>query len=282
MGGTFSKSVNNNNNRCCLYQPLKERSTLRMLYEPHILDDSQLEAVMYISKSASVYSAKAKSRLASKLSPEKINFILEYIEHTCPMMIHFNLHKLSVMLKDSHYRNGHETDSLYGVYGVCGSRREAEERMFSKASNYGTCPDSKLPKYGVLDLYNEGCPLRSCGGYGKGIFILSSDIRNRVTISNGDSLAIRDKTRFGTCDQFAHILNTFSEAKLLRILRSAKGKGECAYTSRSFGYKEIQIHGMVKFGRDIVELRIPKDSSEYIKANAEKFANRFNVKLSHY
>jgi hypothetical protein len=278
MGGTFSKNINNNN-QCCLSQPVKERSTLRMLYEPHILDDSQLEAVIYISKSASVNSAKAKSRLASKLPSEKINFILEYIEHTCPMMIHFNLHKLSVMLKDSHYRNGHEIGSLYGC---CSNRRQAEERMFSKASNYGTCPDSKLPKYGVLDLYNEGCPLRSCEGYGKGIFILSSDIRNRVTISNGDSLAIRDKTRFGTCDQFAHILNSFSEAKLLRILRSAKGKGACAYTSRSFGYKEIQIHGMVKFGRDIVELRIPKDSSEYIEANAEKFANRFNIKLSHY
>lgn len=281
MGTSSSKELNEG-------QPtirrVKDRQTLRSMYKPDVLDDAQIEAIVYISEKAHVLQESAYKSLLRKLHKKQyVETLLHYVEYECPMIIHFKLDKLPIMMNDTHYRNGHETGCMYGT-ATTDIRRATETLMFSGASNYLRCDAVKLPKYGVMDLYNQRSPLQSCSGYGKGIFILSSDIRSRVTLTNGDSLNMTmlnmSNVMISTCDQAAHLLDSFKLEKLTRLLQCVKGKSLFRYQSLSLQYREIQIHGMVEFGKDIVELRVPAYCKQ--KKIASKFVDKFNMKLSFY
>lgn len=102
-------------------------------------------------------------------------------------------------------------------------------------------------------------------------------MRTRVTIYPCDSFAIAP-VHVGTPDSFAHILMSkfFSDIDLKQALRM--GAQILPQATVELMYREIQIHGPIKFAQDISAVVIPNtERNPTTTSHADQFTKTHNV-----
>jgi len=134
---------------------------------------------------------------------------------------------------------------------------------------------AERPKYGVLNLTKDPCGVRSCVQYGRSYLELRN-VRLRATFANMDTSDPR--VALATCENYIHILDTFSDPELRVVMEVATGVRSSADTAGAFQqYKEVcrpvqkqfstihsnqvQLHGDIVLARDVARLVINLDET---------------------
>ena len=179
-----------------------------------------------------------------------------------PMTIRFRYNTLKqFFIKDTHYRSLFETNKGNGNNDQK-VRAGWERRMFGDFYDNGE--PYERPKYGCFNvtMSKKGCT--KAIGYGECYFVLNDNTtRWRITFCTGDSAGLKDSINYGTINHCFHVLNKFSEEDLKNIIEVSKGNEGQEHKN----YREIQIHGDVKFNRDIKMMYVPKKYMEDIYVN---------------
>lgn len=206
--------------------------------------------------------------------------VLKYIRDKAPIIIHVDLSTvLKYFLKDTHYRNQFETNKSRGTLSHT-ARRDWENRMFNKIYKKST-PGFERVKYGVLNMVNDPNGIATCVYYGDSFFELKK-VRLRTSFADRDTSDC--SAQMASCEYYCHVLASYSDEDLKNVLDVAKnidkdpryGKPSSPH---DWNYKEIQIHGEVRFDTHIAALRInvrhQRDSS--ILKKIKKFVSKNQI-----
>jgi hypothetical protein len=250
-------------------------STSRKYIENDLLNDIQLQAVLYVQGVSEKKSQEAYGPLLTrfkflKLTENELEKTLKFIRLEAPIIIHFRANLLENFIKDGHYKN---TFELYPKNLV---RVNWEDRMFNKF--YHSAKPIERVKYGVLNVVNDPRGIMSCYSYGDSYLVLdNSKVRLRVTFASCDSGS--PSAELATCEHYNHVLLTYSDKEIMDIVSVATKKKFCVESDSFRNYKEIQIHGSVLFDRDVYSLVLNSNykSDARITNFAEEFCKKFNV-----
>ena len=266
------------------------------------LDLCQYNALMYVEGKAKVLHENALDQLKARVnsfpdfSSKDIDACLDYIRDEAPIVIHFTEETLSLINKDTHYRNFFETNTTAGSGNNYKDKRELwETNMFGGHYNKGCLPSQRV-KYGCLNVTGNVFGVLSAGfNFGWLYVILAPHCRHRATFFNKDSYYGFDDASSGatlaTNEFYAHVLHGYSDHDLkvaLSISRvSARRRGGAQgrwsiVTDRTSDYKEVQIsdykevqiHGPVSLAHDIQALCLP-DSKKYASAHLKREVKAF-------
>ncbi len=253
-------------------------------YQSGILKTHQLAAIKYVLHKAEIESNNCINPLLERFmqlkhSNDDLLAVLKYIRIDAPMIIHVKPESLVSILKDTHYRNGHETKNIYAKHSS-NHRKSVEYKLFGKESKYNKCPKNELVKYGVLNIFKSPQGVSVCKQYGDAYFVLSKYVRPRTTMCFGDSLCLVNcddsSKKFATCEQFVHILNMFSNKQLKKLIAISKNQLE-HYESHENIYREVQIHGEIILERDVVEVVAPK----HVKDSIQRLCDKLHIKATY-
>ena len=233
------------------------------------LEKCQKDTIMDIMKKSRSRDERGRSDLLENIiklgySEEIMDECIRFLRWKVPMTIRFKVKTLeSFFLKDTHYRSLFEIGTGNGCTAQ-NTRKMHETRLFGKYYDSGY--KSARPKYGCFNISmgSKGC--EEAISYGECYFILNDEtVRWRVTFTEKDSFAARE---CGTLDHCYHILNKFSDHDLKNLINVSSGE----IIGANATYKEIQIHGPLKFNRDIKSIMVPKKllNNKKIKLFAEK------------
>jgi len=235
--------------------PPSEQQSVKMLNE------RQANAISHVRVLAMNSHAQALPRLTRRckglgVSDEGLWAVLTWIRDLAPIIIHVDLDKIGKFLEhDTHYRNQFETKTSNGLLDE--ETRNAWERDLYGGTYSGAAPFHR-PKYGVLDVMNDHRGVVCARQYGDS-YITLKNVRLRCTFAPEDSGGICG-SRLAVLDQFAHVLQEFSDEELMEVARVAGADVGCESrigTSAKLGeyrYKEAQIHGDVQLKRDVRRL----------------------------
>merc|ERR1719330_1358659 len=120
------------------------------------------------------------------------------------------------------------------------------------------------PKYGCLNLANDPMGVPNATQYGSSYLVLKTDLRWRCTFTSQDSSAAN--SQLATSRQCAKFLSEASDEELLKIW---KHDGQTIEE-----YREVQIHGPVRFNRDVAKLVVDSDLPESVKSKCRAWARR--------
>jgi hypothetical protein len=213
----------------------------------------------------------------SNLPSDSLDLALSSIsQHAC-VALHFHPDRpvgpRSVargLLEDGIYRNQFETGISNGSVSAHpgGARDEWERSLFNGAYQTNDVEPEQRPKYGALDLVQNGDG--PAPRFGSCFFVLKPETSTRSTFTFGGSQA--DPKYRGTSDEFHAILAATLEecftrdfalgvshmrpAQLIeRILNLGKPLHVPTNPSRNLDhFVEAQVHGEVLLGRDVKEL----------------------------
>uniref|UniRef100_A0A7S2Y6K0 Uncharacterized protein n=1 Tax=Entomoneis paludosa TaxID=265537 RepID=A0A7S2Y6K0_9STRA len=201
---------------------------------------------------------------------------LAYIREDAPIIVHLKEDVLTLLTKDTHYRNLFETNTSGGSNNPSG-RLEWESTLFGNSYETG-CEGSLRPKYGCLNVTGD---VRGCAKgryYGPLYITLHRHVRYRATMSDKDTGGRHDA--LATCDHYAHVLNRYHDSDLCALLdvsTSAARRIGGASSSGVATYKEVQIHGPVDLSTDVEALSVPgshRTASAALKKSVEEFQKR--------
>lgn len=240
------------------------------------LDRCQQKAIKCVDKKVKALHESAipelEKRIKQTLELERsaLDSCLSYIREEAPIIIHIKPATLSLLLKDTHYRNLFETKTSGGSKNES-KRASWEDRLFGKA--YSGSKAFQRPKYGCLNVTGDirGVPV-AAKNYGELYMVLNTDVRYRCTFSDQDSS--RSASLVSTHEYYAHVLNQYNDAELKAVLQLSRHGGG---RSRCVMYKEVQIHGPVNLETDIQALSLPgkpETASKSLKAEAEAFQKK--------
>lgn len=190
------------------------------------------------------------------MKKEDAKRLLRYIRDEAPIIIHVALENLiDFFLNDTHYRNQFETCTSRGALSVS-LRKKWEKRMFH--NKYKNATPFERVKYGVLNMVNDPLGIQSCWGYGTSFFILKK-VRLRTSFADRDSSDYF--SRIACCEHYCHVLNRYNDREFADILDVSKNiQHDRKYGKSSAGhgwkYKEIQIHGEIRFDTNIAAIRV--------------------------
>jgi hypothetical protein len=257
-------------------------SLSREFQNEDLINDIQMKALKYVQKVSFTKSQNSLSSLLQKfeileLGKDGLDLVLNYIAHEAPIIIHFNPIKvLHFFVKDTNYRNQFETGTSGGSLNY-EYRVSWENRLFNNI--YDSAEKTHRVKYGVLNIVNDPFGVKSCIGYGDSYLVMNNDtVRLRTTFASGDSSAL---VELATCENYCHVLNTFSDKELIDLYTVASSKSFCLDSVNIDKYKEIQIHGPIIFSRDVSNIVIHhfhKDNPA-IFSLANEFSMKFGVNL---
>lgn len=172
---------------------------------------------------------------------ETIRENLDSVLEGAPVVIDAPADVAVLILQDGHFKNQHETGTSKGTLAPS-YRRGVEEKVFNVEGG----DPKNYPIYGCVqdNLTHAAAP-----GYGDTRFVLKDNVKNRATLTVGDSLGIFDEGRGG-----ATPLTSPGKASWdaqLDKLDTGISNGEMGY----FSYFEVQIHGGVKVS-DIARIEV--------------------------
>jgi hypothetical protein len=199
-----------------------------------------------------------------------------------PFIIHVKLQKtlaggerlIDKFLKDDRYRSLFETGTGGGCTKV-EKRIEWEDKCFGTA--YKDAPAKERPKYGTVNLTNDPKGVANAARYyGKSFFVLKRSLRWRCSLTNKDSSMSNCISGLGGQEfMFLQSYIPDSEGKPDEIELILKHDGSKALT----WYPEVQIHGQVKFGRDIAKLVADEEDCRDIRDKVQEFCDKHRIKL---
>jgi len=258
----------------CIENPDRRRDVRRVGGQDVRLKFSQQQAIMFAERQAHANCGPAlvnlKGRLHRLTGDGEATFrsLDCWMRYKVPIIIHTQLSRdIGFYLRDTHYRNFWETGTGRGSTDT-GARGGWEERFFGKA--FEDCLPTEKPKYGCLNLTNDPKGVSSATQYGTSYFIMKHSIRWRVTITSRDSS--NPDARPGTLRQFARFLqegegSKLTDGDLMRVVRHRAAE-TVAY------YKEVQIHGDVRFSQDVHALVADEDLDASDKRKVRQFVEK--------
>lgn len=225
------------------------------------LTEAQKEAIKYVvkkskAKSKAQYPALKKRTIRYGWKEDDLKRVIQYVRDEAPIIIHVHIEQLiHYFLNDTHYRNQFETNRSCG-YLSHSTRMQWEKRMFHKI--YDDSPGFERVKYGVLNMVNDPNGINSCLGYGTSHFVLKG-VRLRTSFADRDTSA--NCAKIASCEYYCHVLAKYKRNELIDLLDVAKNirsdpKYHKSSTLHSYNYKEVQIHGEVRFDTHIAAIRL--------------------------
>jgi hypothetical protein len=209
------------------------------------------------------------------LSEYDYDKVINYIKNDMQLIMHVNLAYFDKFLNDEYYRNTFETNVKGEAY--LAGRKVWETNMFHKI--YDNVEPFDRIKYGVLNLLNSPTGLASCTSYGDSFFIFKKDVKKRTTFTIGDSSL--QQFDMGSFDHPDGLLLLLPDTEFCDLIRVATKKDITELINlkqvKHFNpYIEAQIHGSVKFDRDIESIVVPKKHRGNI--NYTDILNAFVIK----
>lgn len=242
------------------------------------LTKHQIAALNYCNTEAKKNSSKARSSLIKKLQDLKydedaLHLIKKYIQNIAPILIHFDAKNiLHYLCDDMYYRNQFQVSTSRGALDY-NSRITWENNLFN--SIYGDDDGFYRVKYGPLNFTNDQKGVMAAHGYGTSYLLLRNDLKERTTITYGDSASFQGKKHIGTFNYFYHILDRLAPDLFGQLVKLALGK-EISFSSNYGFYLECQYHGEILLERDIEAVILHKScrgDKEIVKL-IERFSKR--------
>jgi len=276
----------------CIEAPARKREVRRCAQDV-ALSPSQTAAIAHAEDLAHHNCGPALTALRARMirlagDENAFDELNRWMRHSVPIIIHTKLSGILIdkYSDDTHYRCFHETGTGRGSTST-DDRGSWEARVFGKAYQhvatafdmaFDKTPAFELPKYGCLNLTNDPKGVRSATQYGTSFFVLKDAVRWRCTITSMDSCY--KQARPGTFRQFARFFEEGDESRLTDddLLKVYRHRGEQMAINK---YKEVQIHGPLRFRHDVEMLvadssLTPADQTK-VRAFAQK--NGFPVKF---
>lgn len=213
-----------------------------------------------------------KARVARLVSTSAMANLNAWMRHKCPLIIHTGLgprnkdgqNLVDLYSADTEYRSFFETTTGRGRQDVV-LRRSWEERVFGNAYDK---EDRWRPKYGVLNLTGAPQGVHRAVQYGTSYFVLKQSVRWRCTMTSADSCN-RAATP-GTMRQFAKFMEVgdfrLTDEELVKVCNRS---GE-----QIKAYREVQIHGPIRFSQDIEKLYADDRLDSDTRRKVEEFARK--------
>ncbi|CAB9515667.1 Protein of unknown function (DUF3626) [Seminavis robusta] len=249
-----------------------------------LLVPSQKNAIDYVKRKAKDMHNKSLPKLQSRFinlgfTPEDLQQCLDYIQDDATIVIHLRESTLSLLVKDTHYRNLFETNTSGGTRDKS-ARGGWESHMFGGCYNSSACFDR--PKYGCLNVSGDVRGVRSARSYGNIFMILQPNVRYRSTFFSKDTGAFVTSATLATHEFYAHVLDGYSNDDLSSMINVCKSARAGGIESNCRSYKEVQIHGPVCLATDIQALSVPgryQTASEVLKKDVLEFQKKANCNI---
>lgn len=233
---------------------------------------NQIRCINVLRGHARVLSEECREEVTNRITSMgypagTINEVTEYLGKNAPIVIHFKPEIfIEKALTDGIYRNLFELHTG----GGCTSeniRAQWESERFMRI--YDKKEPFERPKYGSMNVLNHPQGTKPAQAYGVGYLVINDEVRIRCTMASGDTAS---KVCIGTPDYCLHVVKCFSDNELgsiCQIVHNQIPYGEY----RTETYREIQIHGELRFDRDISRIVVP----EKYAVGAKKFADTYGV-----
>lgn len=148
-----------------------------------------------------------------------------------------------------------------------GSRASWERRMYGETYAKEVEPGER-PKYGCLNMTNDPKGVPNATQYGSSYFVLKNSLRWRCTFTSSDSSNRR--CHLATTRQFAKFLADGAEgASDVELQKIWLHDGQTIEE-----YREVQIHGPVRFDCDVEKLVVDNDLPESVKSKCRQWGQR--------
>lgn len=208
-------------------------------------------------------------RLASNtppLSPFKLE-IMDHIKRS-QIVMHLPLLELLPGLianKDRYLRNLFETGKGRG-HNDKTVRAKWEKKIFKSSKNYDLLNDHQKVKYASLNLAQAPHGVKSLLKRFGGVYlIMESVIKTRSTITPADSsLSYITSNELATFFRMEHIIQMYKDFKTFDEFIELSD-------DKVFGYMDVQIHGELRFDRDVKEIMVCDCLREKIEPLLEEY-----------
>ena len=232
----------------------------------------QEKAIRYINKKAKVYSKGVKDLLLLKVinlgyTKKDYKDLRKYFADL-DAVVHCSAANFKFYNNDKFYKSTFEIRSPNYP-----ARENWENNLFDNI--YDKCDPRDRVKYGVINILNSKKGVASAHDYGRCYLKLKKSVRNRLSFVHGDSCAMQ--YHIANYKYFDHILYYLTDAVLTNILENFR-KGVCPEIY--YPYIEFQIHGDLRFDRDVEEVVVPNNTIN--NSDILKFVEDNKCKLSSY
>lgn len=247
-----------------------------------ILNDMQRRAMEHVVKKSKKESDEAYESVLERakkmgFSSSEFDATLRYIRDEAPIIVHVNLDKvMGFFVKDTDYRNQFETATSGGTLSRT-TREGWENRLFGGIYNVG-CADYDRCKYGVLNVTNDPCGVQCCRYYGDS-YLLLKNVRLRTTFANKDTS--NSDVRLSCCEHYHHVLAAYTDKEFRTVMEVGCGRKTWAMSNALTAYKEVQIHGPLRF-KDHVEaivVNVKHKSQKKMVEQIHQFAVKNDCKV---
>jgi hypothetical protein len=225
-------------------------------------DAIQIEAVKYIVARSRLLSDDAFPSLIHRVetmgfSLQELQNCILYIRDSAPIIVHLRLDqndRLQSMVRDTHYRSQFETKMSNGTFQVRHTSRICwENRLFNNI--YDGCKPFQRVKYGCLNIVKDPRGIVAANHYGDSYFVLKA-VRLRCSFSAEDSA--NANCDLASCEYYNHVLNAYKDSELKLVLEVANGITPRHSSNALHTYKEVQVHGEIRFSDNIAALIVNK------------------------
>jgi len=201
---------------------------------------------------------------------EKVKRLLDSFSDRVELMINFKALLFDHFTKDGFYKNCFEINPTVNI----STRINAENNLFLKTYT-NDCPGLERVKYGSLNLFNTRAPT-CASGYGECFMILKENVKKRTSFCYGDSFGMQ--FQIGTIEYATVILNILDSILLDNLIKYYNNEN---YDQNSYiKYVEIQIHGPIRFDKDVELVVVPKINKD--TPSLLNFLKKFNIKCVYY
>lgn len=177
----------------------------------------------------------------------EFELLVSHVARVAPLTVHAPHTVLGKISRDGRLKNyfeihgrGGDVGALFGGLGMEDLRDEWELNLFPLCARGAVPPGPLRPKYGSLNLAGD---VRGAGmAYGNVYFVLKEEVRERTTVTNCDSAAM--KCKLGALDEesLAHVLLAYKREGLKAALRLMRSGGAAGVHPMTAGYLEAQVH----------------------------------------
>ncbi|KAJ4454506.1 hypothetical protein PAPYR_10769 [Paratrimastix pyriformis] len=220
---------------------------------------------------------------------------LHYIRDVAPIIVHFRPHLLEAFAddRDCRYKSQFETGTSCGALSHQW-RFSWEDRIFDNAYPVDPkeCPFPDRCKYGAQHPVGSA-RVAACSQYGSAYLVLKN-VRLRTTFASTDTScdvrlflpppplappplcfcvilpfflfrtllcdsSVLPHVELATCEYYAHVLKQYSDAELRAVMDVATGRREFNASHIIHEYKEVQLHGEIRFDRDVAAVMVPDE-----------------------
>ena len=241
--------------------------------DAELLTENQINALKFINEKCKKRHFNVIRNLNSIVP--KANALISKMFTDIPLYINFPISHINKIANDTHYRNQFETGTSSGTLNRL-SRSAWENRLFS--DTYTDATDFERPKYGNFPINNQDAAIyrdinRRTTYYGLMYFVLKYEVKQRTTITYGDS----NSQTYNTVGNFNYPCDILNDKS--HVLSHIYTHG---YSS-SATYFEIQIHGPVRLDTDIESLHYPSGCQcETMYNNAFELFKKKGIQLHTY